>query len=95
MTLTSENLGKIHSGALHRGALCGAGLTTLDTRLESNSRSNPTLSMANIAREDAAAPAPQKKDRCFGLGKAAGYGTLYNSRFEEPFRKAVLHVVEA
>ena len=51
--------------------------------------------MANIAREDAAAPAPPKKDGCFGLGKAAGYGTLYNSRFEEPFRKAVLHVVEA
>ena len=51
--------------------------------------------MANIAREDAAAPAPQKKDRCFGLGKAAGYGTLYNSRLEEPFRKAVRHVVEA
>ena len=50
--------------------------------------------MANIAREDAAAPAPPKKDGCFGLGKAAGYGTLYKSRFEDPFRKAVRHVVE-
>ena len=41
------------------------------------------------------AGAPPKKDGGFGLGKAAGYGTLYKSRFEDPFRKAVRHVVEA
>ena len=69
-------------------------MTTLDTRLKSNPRSNPTLSMANVAGEGAAAPAPPKKDGGFGLGQAAGYGTLYNSRFEEPFRTAVRHIVE-
>ena len=50
--------------------------------------------MANVAGEGAAAPAPPKKDGGFGLGQAAGYGTLYNSRFEEPFRTAVRHIVE-